>query len=335
MKIRAKTPLRVSFAGGGTDVPPFPAQEGGLAISATINRYAYGSLVPREDSEIHVESLDYGLKANFGVSRELPLEGDLDLVKAAVRKLCEDQEQGFDLLLHSNAPPGSGLGASSALVVTIIGLIKEFRGLPLTDHEVAEMAYTIERHDLGIKGGYQDQYAAAFGGFNFLEFGEDVIVNPLRMPDSVIHELEHNLLLYYVPRQQEGSTVIEDQTQRLVSGDKSTLDGLRNQKVLAVEMKNALLQNRLDDFGDLLHQAWQEKRKMSPQISTSVIDEAYSLARRHGAIGGKITGAGGGGYILLYTPFEKKHKVAEALIELGGRVTEFEFTSQGLTTWRV
>ena len=331
---RAKAPLRVSFAGGGTDVPPFTDDEGGLVFNATINRYAYGALAARADSEIRVESVDYDVRYSFGFEDDLAFDGKLDLVKAAIRRIGRDQDRGFDLFLHSNAPPGSGLGSSSSMMVVLIGLMREFHGLALDDYEVAEVAYAIERGDLGIKGGYQDQYAASFGGFNFIEIeGGRVVVNPLRVSDDVIHELEHNMLLYYTGRTRLGDRIIDDQTSRYESKDKNALEGLRIQKQLAVEMKNALLQRRTRDFGELLGAAWEYKKKMSPKIATSFIDEAYDVAIRNGALGGKVTGAGGGGYMLFFCPFERKHRVADALNQLGGRVTEFEFTHQGLVTW--
>jgi D-glycero-alpha-D-manno-heptose-7-phosphate kinase len=330
---RAKAPLRVSFAGGGTDVAPFPAQEGGLVLSATINRYAYAALAPRSDGQICIESVDFGLSVNYGVEEDLVFDGRLDLVKAAIRKLGRG---GFDLFLHSNAPPGSGLGSSSTVMVTLIGVLKEFHRLALTDYEIAQLAYTLERVELGIKGGLQDQYAATFGGFNFLEMdAERVIVNPLRMSSDVIHELEHNMLLCYTGTTRSSDRIIDDQTGRFQQGEEVALEGLRMQKQLAVEMKNALLRRRLNDFGELLGTAWEFKKKMSPKITTAFIDEAYEEARRNGALGGKVTGAGGGGYMLFYCPFHRKHKVAEALIAMGAAVTEFEFTHEGLCTWSV
>jgi D-glycero-alpha-D-manno-heptose-7-phosphate kinase len=331
--IRAKAPLRVSFAGGGTDVPPFPAMEGGLVLSATINRYAYGALRPRSDGQIGVESVDFGVSVNYDDGHDLAFDGKLDLVKAAIRKLGRG---GYDLFLHSNAPPGSGLGSSSAVMVTLIGLLREFHREPLTDYETAQLAYQLEREDLGIKGGLQDQYAAAFGGFNFIEFeGDRVIVNPLRISPDVIHELEHNMLLCYTGKTRASDHIIEDQTRRWEGGDEHALGGLRSGKALAVEMKNALLNRRLNEFGDLLGTAWEEKKKLSPRIANEHIDELYETAMEHGALGGKVTGAGGGGYMLFYCPFQRKHHVANALIALGGEVTEFEFTPEGLTTWSI
>jgi len=243
---------------------------------------------------------------------------------------------GYDLFLHSNAPPGSGLGSSSAVMVTLIGLLKEFHGQPLTDYDVAQLAFDLERKELGIKGGLQDQYAAAFGGFNFIEFESDrVIVNPLRIPPDVVHELEHNMLLCYTGKTRSSDRIIEDQTSRWEEGDEQAVAALRAGKELAVDMKNTLLKRRLNDFGDLLGSAWEEKKKMSPKISNDFIDTAYEEARKQGALGGKVTGAGGGGYMLFYCPFQRKHRVANALIAMDSQVTEFEFTPNGLTTWSI
>ncbi len=332
---RAKAPLRVSFAGGGTDVPPFPEREGGLVLNATINRYAYGLLKPRTDDRVEIESVDFGMSVGYGIAEQPVFDGKLDLLKVAIRNLCSPSSPGFDLFLHSDAPPGSGLGSSSTVMVALVGLLKEYQNLPLGDYEIAQLAYSIEREDAGLRGGLQDQYAATFGGFNFTEFsGDRVVVNPLRIAREVVYELEHNLLLCYMGATRSSDGIIADQTSRFEGGNADTIAGLRAQKELAVAMKNVLLQRRLNEFGDLLDLSWQEKRRMSPKISTGYIDEAYEEARKAGAMGGKVTGAGGGGYMLFYCRFDRKHKVAEALTRLGGTVTEFAFEFDGLATWR-
>jgi D-glycero-alpha-D-manno-heptose-7-phosphate kinase len=336
--VRAKAPLRVSFAGGGTDVSPFPETEGGVVLSATIDRYAYGSLRTRADGTISIESVDFGLSLDFpaeGMVDGTVFDGRLDLVKAAIRRLSMDDTGGYDLLLRSTAPPGSGLGSSSTIMVALVGLLREYYSLPLSEYEIAHLAWEIERRDLGISGGLQDNYAATFGGFNFMEFGDRVIVNPLRVRDSIVNELELNLLLCYTGITRESAHIIGDQTDRVHARDPRTLSGLRAQKELAVAMKAALLRGELDAFGELLGQAWLEKKKLSPLITNDLIDEAYDLAMRCGAVGGKVTGAGGGGYILFYCDFTRKHRVAEALEKLGASVTEFSFERRGLTTWRV
>jgi D-glycero-alpha-D-manno-heptose-7-phosphate kinase len=336
VRLSAKAPLRVSFAGGGTDVPPFPATEGGAVLSATIDRYAYGSLLPRPDGQVCIESVDFGVSLDFGIREPVVFDGKLDLVKAAIRRLGGSVDQGYDLFLHSNAPPGSGLGSSSTMMVTLIGLLMERSRLRMTDYELAHLAYNTEREDLGIKGGLQDHYSAVFGGFNYMEFFDDhVVVNPLRIKQDTINELEHNLLLCYTGVTRESRQIISDQTSRLVALESETVEALRMQKRLAGEMKRALLRNELDDFGELLGHAWEHKKKMSPKITTPLIDEAYRVAMREGAIGGKVTGAGGGGYLLLYCDFRRKHRVAEALIALGATVNEFSFEPRGLMTWRV
>jgi D-glycero-alpha-D-manno-heptose-7-phosphate kinase len=336
MIIRAKAPLRISFAGGGTDVPPFPEQEGGLVLNATINRYAYGTLSPRDDDSIHIESHDFGMSAVFDVHEPLVFDGNLDLVKAAIRRFAGRNSRGFNLELHSNAPPGTGLGSSSTMMVALIGLLKEHRNLPITDYELAELAYTLERTDLGIKGGLQDQYAATFGGFNFIEMlGDRVVVNPLRISRDVLLELEYNLLLCYTGTTRDGGHVIEDQTERLEQRNEDTLSALRAQKELAVRMKNTLLRGELGDFGALLDNAWQQKKRMSSRISTDRIEQLYEEARQAGALGGKVTGAGGGGYMLMYCGRGAKQRVAARMLELGADVEEFAFESDGLRTWRV
>lgn len=335
MKIRAKAPLRISFAGGGTDVPPYPQTHGGCVLNATIDCYAWGSLGPRQDRRIGIESADLNLQVEFGVDDELRMDGTLDLAKAAIKRLGALNSHGFDIFLHSDAPPGSGLGSSSALVVALVGLVREFRGMQLGNYEVAETAYLIERKDLQINGGLQDQYAASFGGFNFMEFDkDDVIVNPLRVHRGTINELEHNLLLCYTGKTRRSDHIIDDQTARFLSEQQDTVDALQSQKELAVAMKNALLTNQLSHFGDLLDCAWQWKKRMSDRISNQQIDELYEEARKNGALGGKITGAGGGGYMMFYCEFEKRHRVAERLRTMGAVPTEFAFEKEGLQTWR-
>jgi D-glycero-alpha-D-manno-heptose-7-phosphate kinase len=336
MKIRAKAPLRISFAGGGTDVPPYPEWNGGCVLNATIDSFAWGSLHPRQDGKIRLASADFDLLLEYTRQSEMLLDGQLDLVKAVIKGSVASNSGGFDIFLHSDAPPGSGLGSSSALIVALVGLIKEFNNVQLNQYEIAESACRIERHDLAIQGGLQDQYAASFGGFNFMEFyGDRVVINPLRVNPEVLNELEHNLLLCYTGQTRRSDQIIEDQTQRLESGNAETVDALAQQKQLAIDMKSALMRHRLDDFGDLLNSAWEAKRRMSAKISNPLIEEMYGEAKKQGALGGKITGAGGGGFILFYCQFENKLKVAKALVKMGAIPKEFAFEGHGLQTWRV
>ena len=334
-RIRARAPLRISFAGGGTDVPPFPAEEGGCVLSATIDRFAYGSLNPRDDRLVTIESVDFKTSAEISLDEEILRDGHLDLIKAAVKRFGRENTSGYDLVLRSNAPPGSGLGASSTMMVTLTGLLARHYGIDLKDYDTADLAHEIERADLDIAGGMQDHYAAAFGGFNFIEFTDRVIVNPLRVRDEISHELELSLLLCFTGITRDSAWVIEDQTRRAVSHSADTIEGLRAQKELAVAMKEALLTGALHEFGTLLGAAWIQKKRMSPLITNPRIDELYDVALRKGALGGKITGAGGGGYILLFCDFEKKHRVIEALEFAGAPITEFTFSNKGIMTWTV
>jgi D-glycero-alpha-D-manno-heptose-7-phosphate kinase len=238
------------------------------------------------------------------------------------------------MYLHSDAPPGSGLGSSSAMMVTLVGLLKELRNLPLTDYEVADLAYVIERKDLGIQGGLQDQYAAAFGGFNYIDFLRDrVVVNPLKISSDVINELQYNLLLCYTGKARLSAHIIEDQVHRY--DEYGSLQALRELKSLTQEMKNAMLRRQLERFGQLLDQEWQCKKRLSNRISNPELDHLYSKAREVGAVGGKITGAGGGGFMMLYCHYDRRHRVAEKMKELGCTIMDFGLEPLGLQTWRV
>ncbi|MGH9466343.1 MAG: hypothetical protein ACRD1Y_03210 [Terriglobales bacterium] len=335
MLIRAKAPLRLSFAGGGTDVPPFPEFEGGCVLSATINLFSFGTLRPRPDAEVHLRSADLGVALDYAAGATLTYDGQLDLAKAAIRKLGGDDGGGFDMFLHTDAKPGSGLGSSSSLMVAVMGLLKEWRRLSLDEAAVAEGAWRLEREELGIPGGMQDQYAAAFGGWNFIEFGrKQVLVNPLRLSADVRNELEHNLVLCFTGDTRVADGILADQTERYKRGEHRSLDGLRRQKQLAVEMKNLLLSRRLPEFGALLHEAWEYKKRMSPQITNPHIDAVYKAARKAGALGGKLNGAGGGGFMTYYCDFERRLEVEAALLALGCQVRDFAFEENGLQTWR-
>ncbi len=329
---RARAPLRISFCGGGTDVSPYPEEHGGMVLSATINQYAYASLRPRRDSRLTLASLDYDVVARYDHPRRLRLDGNLDLIKAVVRAF--KVRRGADLWVHSDAPPGSGLGSSSTLVVALIGVMGEWLGRPLSGYEVAELAYRIERVDLGLAGGRQDQYAAAFGGFNFIEFlGDATVVNPLRIRPDVLNELEYRLLLCYMGQTRQSAKIIERQTAAYRAGRPPVVQALHRLREETLEMKKALLLGQVDALGELLHQAWEAKKNLDENISNSQVDRLYRLARREGAIGGKMPGAGGGGYFLLLSRFDRKHRVAAALEKHGGQVVPFQFERRGLVTW--
>ena len=330
--IRSRAPLRISFCGGGTDVPPFPALEGGCVLSATINRFAYATLVPREDRTIRARSLDLGLVMERDIDALAP-DGTIDLLQATLRVMGVDT--GAELWMHCDAPPGSGLGSSSTMVAALVGLVDEWRGLSLTPHEMAELARRIERQELGIPGGLQDQYAACFGGFNFIEFHKDhVVVNPLRLRPAILNELSYTLLLFYTGRTRNSGNIIEEQTSRLESNNPETVGALRVLKQLTIDLKRALLSGDLQGFGELLHEAWVAKRSLASGISNAQIDELYDLARASGAWGGKILGAGGGGHLLVSSPYMARQSIIAALERAGAKHVPFSFEWAGMVTWR-
>ena len=339
MKVfRAKAPLRISFAGGGTDVSPYADERGGLVLNATIDKYAYATLQRTKDQAITIKSLDYHTIAKYDLDQPLVYDGQLDLVKAAIRRLNVEArnrtQDGFRLFLHTDAPPGSGLGSSSAVVVAIIGAFLQWFHLPLTSYEIASMAYEIERIDLGIKGGRQDQYAAAFGGFNLIEFqGDRVVVNPLRIPPEILNELHYSLMLFYTGGTRLSANIIDSQTQGFLQRETEVVKAMDELKKLATEIKNALLRGNLEKFGTLLHEAWINKKKMATSITNPLIDELYEQARLLGALGGKISGAGGGGYMFLYCPYETQPTITERLEGMGALRVDFSFESNGLQSW--
>lgn len=335
MIIRSKAPLRISFAGGGTDVPPYCDEKGGAVLSVTVDKYAYGTLVPSGDIATKIESLDYDVVAKYHTDRDLVYNGELDLVKAVLKNLNRGCE-GVNLFLHTDAPPGSGLGSSSAMTVALIGLFKHWQRRPMTDYEIAELAYHIERKDLKIQGGKQDQYAATFGGFNFIEFnGPTTVVNPLRIERDIINEFEYRLLLCYTGKTRLSAKILKTQIKGYVEKKKDVVKALDETKRIAVEMKNALLQGYIDRVGELLNRGWMHKKRFARQITNPMIDRMYDTALKNGAIGGKLLGAGGGGYLLFLCAFDKKHILARKLEEMGGQVIDFGFDLNGLQTWTV
>lgn len=332
--IRAKAPLRISFGGGGTDVSPYPEEKGGAILSTTIDKYAYCSLTARDDELVNVTSLDYDLMARYPLNDRLEYDGKLDLVKAATKVM--GIKTGVDLFLHSDMPPGSGLGTSSTMTVALVGAFGHWLKLPLSDYEIAELAYRIERQEAGIKGGKQDQYAASFGGFNFMEFqGGTTIVNPLRVKNEILNELEYRLMLCYTGKTRLSAGIIDDQMKGYTEKKEDVVRALDETKVLAVAMKNALLLGQIDEVGSLLHQAWLSKKMFSSKITDPYIDELYEVSRQNGALGGKLLGAGGGGYLLLLCEFDKWHILAQKLEGLGGKIVNFAFEFNGLQTWEV
>jgi len=336
--IRSRAPLRISFAGGGTDVSPYVDEHGGVVLNSTINRFAYATIIPKSNKEVEIASLDYDVILKYTIDKEIAFDGQLDLIKGVINKFRSRYglNNGFRIFVHSDAPPGSGLGSSSAIAVAVIVAFAKLVKLPLTPYELAELAYEIERVDVGIKGGKQDQYASSFGGMNFIEFNKDItVVNPLRIEKSILNELEYSLILGYIGSTRASSKIIEKQIKNYEEKQKDALSAMDNIKKLAFEMKNALLRGELHRFGELLNEEWREKKKMAEGISNEVIDRIYEEALKAGAIGGKISGAGGGGFMFFYTEFDKKVSVINKLKELGVQVLPFSFVEDGATAWEV
>ncbi len=334
-RVRAKAPLRLSFCGGGTDVLPYAAEQGGCVLNATIDRYAYATLTASSDVRVHSRDLD--LISTFDLDAPLVYDGKLDLVKAMLAWLGLDSlSDGFDLYLHTDAPPGSGLGSSSAVVVAMIDAFARWFWFALDNYGKAALAYQLERDDLGIQGGMQDQYSAVFGGFNFMEFNENgVVVNPLRVRADTINELEYAMVLCYTGGTRNSADIISTQNASYTDRDPVVIAAMGQLKQLAVEMKSALVRGKLSEFGGLLNEAWMNKKCMAASITTPEIEDAYGAALGAGAIGGKISGAGGGGFMYFYCPGETRHKVSEQLERAGFAVTPFSFEPNGVQTWAV
>ena len=332
--IRSRAPMRISLGGGGTDVSPYFEQCGGIVINITIDKYAYASLMPHDGESVNIKSLDYKKDLSFSIDEDVAYDGELDLVKAVIKVL--KIRQSFDLILRSDAPPGAGLGASSTLTTAMIGAFKHWQNLVLTDYELAELAYQIERNEVNIKGGKQDQYASAFGGINYIEFFSDkTIVNPLRVKPEILNELEYRMILCYTGKSRFSSDIIKDQVKNLVEDKAQTRRALDETKLLAVDMKNALVLGKINEIGHLLDQGWKLKKRFSDKISSPQIDELYDSAKASGALGGKLLGAGGGGHLLILCDQTRRYKVVEALQKAGAEITPFAFVYNGLQTWEV
>jgi D-glycero-alpha-D-manno-heptose-7-phosphate kinase len=332
--IRARAPLRISFVGGGTDLPHYYEEHGGAVLSSTINRFAFATLRPRNDQEIRITALDSGQMAAYQICEDSSnSDGVFDLVRAAIRRM--GVTRGFDLDLRCDAPRGSGLGGSSAMTAAILGVLIEYLGVVLDDYEIAELNYTIERLDLGIAGGKQDQYASTFGGFNLIEFSKNHgHVTPLRLPAHILHDLEHHLVLCYTGKIRPSLGLVQSSVDAYQRGERRVLEGMRRLHEMVYEAKEFLLKGRLYDFGALLDEGMTNKKKMNPDVSTPFIDELYETARKSGAIGGKLLGAGGGGYLLLMVDERRRFEVFENWQQAGGVMTDFSFQDKGLDVWR-
>lgn len=336
MFIRSRAPVRISFAGGGTDVSPYTEEHGGCIVSATINKYAWGSLKPGKGREVSLKDTHTEL-TRFDSVDELAYGGPLDLLAAVVKNM-HGGSKGLSMVLRGDIPPRSGLGSSASAFVALIGLFNHLRREDrLTDYEIAELAYRLEREELGNKGGRQDQYATVFGGLNYIEFkGDDFVkVNPLRIKKDYLLELEKNLILVHVMDRSQSGDIISDQVKSYTDKKKSVVEALHSVKALAEETHKALRKGDLNRFGELLHEGWVEKKKFSSLMSNDYIDKVYDVARKSGALGGKISGAGGGGHMIFYCESGREEDVARKLTEAGANVRSFSFDMQGLQTWEV
>lgn len=338
MIIRSKAPLRLSLAGGGSDVSPFSDIYGGAILNITLNLYAYASIEPTTDGLITFVLADRKETCEFSSSGNLPVDNNFGLHAGIYNRIVREytgKPLSFRLTTMVDAPPGSGLGTSSTLVVSILGAFVEWLKLPLGEYDIAHLAYEIERNDLGMAGGKQDQYSATFGGVNFMEFSNNnkVIVNPLRIREDYLIELSHNLLLYYTGMSRNSANIIQAQQRNVESGNESSIQAMQQMKAQALMMKEALLKGNLEKIGEILNYGWQYKKQMADEITNPLIEEIYETALLNGATGGKISGAGGGGFMAFYCPGNSRYKVAEALLKHGGIVQPYEFTGVGLRAW--
>jgi D-glycero-alpha-D-manno-heptose-7-phosphate kinase len=340
MIYRSKAPLRIGLAGGGTDVSPYCDLYGGAILNATVSLYAYANIEPVSENVIILNAIDRKEEQRFEWTDKLPVNGTLDLLKGVYNSIQSRYGvplTGFRLSTSVDAPAGSGLGTSSTLVVAVIGAFAEMLRLPLGEYDIAHLAYEIERNELNMAGGRQDQYAATFGGVNYMEFFADdkVIVNPLRIKQQYLFELENNLLLYYTSTSRESAKIIEKQRMNVTEKKNKSIEAMHQLKQQAQMMKEALLKGRVHEIGDILDFGFRQKKEMAEGISNPLMEEIYSAAKNAGASGGKISGAGGGGFMIFYCPGNTKYSVIEALASFGGQCRNYQFVDHGLTTWTI
>lgn len=348
MIVRSKAPLRLGLAGGGSDVSPYSDMYGGLILNATINLYAYCTIEETLDNKITINAYDARYKDTLALAEWLDIDGQASLVKGVYNRIVKDYglfadgecrlpSRGFRITTYNDAPAGSGLGTSSTMVVCILKCFVEWLGLPLGDYEISRLAYEIERKDLGLSGGKQDQYAAAFGGFNYMEFlkNDMVIVNPLKVNRWIVDELEASMLLYFTGRSRSSAAIIDEQQKNTSQGNTQAIEAMHRIKQSAVDMKLAVLKGDMKAFAKILGQAWEDKKKMAGAISNPMIQEAFDVAMSAGALAGKVSGAGGGGFIMFVVEPTRKKEVTEALGKLSGFVMPFQFTEGGAHGWKL
>jgi D-glycero-alpha-D-manno-heptose-7-phosphate kinase len=342
MLVRSRAPLRLGLAGGGTDVSPYCDEFGGAILNATIGYYAYASIEPLNNGTVEITSSDLRQSATYESTNQLQVDGNLDLLKHAhnyaARKFAGDgRPLSLRLTTRVDVPSGSGLGGSSTLVVAVLKAYAEWLNCPLDDYELAHAAYVVEREDAGLKGGRQDQYAAAFGGFNFMEFGRggNVLVNPLRVKESVVSELEASLLLFYTGTSRDSAEIIDEQSRNVETKNTDALQAMHTVKQEALRMKESLLRGDFRLLHEVMHSSWDAKRRMASAIVNERIEMIYKKAVEAGAYCARISGAGGGGFMMFLTDPMRKQYVAESLRrwEESGIIYGCHFTSAGAQAW--
>ncbi len=338
--VRARVPLRLGLAGGGTDLSPYCDEHGGAVLNVTIDRYAYAFIEPSDDGMVHFIAPDIGIEESFRPDVDSIADAKLRLHAGVLRRMALQFTEGriapMRITSFVDAPAGSGLGSSSALVVALVEAFRFYLGLPLGRYDVAHLAFEIERLDLQLAGGKQDQYAACFGGANFIEFlaGHRVIVNPLRVPSAVLNELETSTVICFTGVSRRSEAIIEDQ-QRRMSGPDKRLDDLHQLKADALLMKEALLRGEIGRMAAVLNRSWGAKKRTAAGISTVQIETMYDRGMSAGAMGGKVSGAGGGGFIMFLVPPPRRMQLIQALNGAGGTATGVHFTSEGAEAWSV
>jgi D-glycero-alpha-D-manno-heptose-7-phosphate kinase len=325
-----RSPVRISFAGGGTDLPAYYEQFGGAVLSTAINKYFYTILGKRNDGRIQIISSDLRIFETWSDIAALNIEGSgLEIPVAVLKDLGRDIS--IDLFLASEIPPGTGLGSSASVCVNLLKTLSTYLHQPLSKHDLAERSFQIARVMLKRHVGKQDEYAAAFGGMNFITFHPDggTQVEPLDVSPQVLQELEQNLMLFFTGSAHHSWTILEEQEKSTRAHRGAAVEALHEVRALAERMRKALERGDLTGFGTLLDDAWQAKKRVSNRISNSRIDQLYELARENGAIGGKITGAGGGGFLLLYCEPAQREFVRNAMLAQGIHEMAFAFDTQG------
>lgn len=340
MIIRSKAPLRLGLAGGGSDVSPYSDIYGGLILNATINLYAYCTIEETRDNNIVLNSYDSNCFKRYPSTKRMEIDGEASLIKGVYNRIIKDYDldaKSFKITTYNDAPAGSGLGTSSTMVICILKCFVEWLALPLGDYEISRLAYEIERKDLNLSGGKQDQYAAAFGGFNYMEFlpNDMVIVNPLKIKRWIIDELEASMLLFFTGKSRSSAAIIEEQKKNTSSGENDAIEAMHKIKQSAKDMKLAVLKGDINGFADILREGWENKKRMANNITNPIIQEAMEVAVAAGAKAGKVSGAGGGGFIMFIVEPTQKKEVEEALKKLHGFVMPFQFSDGGAHGWKI